>query len=269
MIEPVRPTGLHEATLRRIEAEALGQARAVLTARRFLTFEGPLGAGIPSLQVGERIDHPIGEGGVRIAARRALPIPTLYASFRMPTREILGAQEQSLPLSTQPAADAAEAVALAEERLIYHGHRELGIEGILHHEGAHRVGLSDWSMAGGAIGDIIAAADALDAVGAHAPFALVLAPALYNALFRKYEGSDVLALDHLRRLAEAGIYKSHAIEDGGALVSHDLGPLVCAQDLQVTFLDMSEDTVRLAVSSAIVLRLDDPTACCVLSARRA
>ncbi|MFW6051456.1 MAG: family 1 encapsulin nanocompartment shell protein [Myxococcota bacterium] len=265
MIQPVVPHGLSGELLHRIEEAAMEQAREVLTARRFLEFEGPLGAGVPSLQVGDLIEESVDDEGTLIAARRALPIPTLHATFRLPTRELQGAQEHGFPLSTGPAEDAAERVALAEERLIYHGHADLGIGGLLNTSGAQRTALSDWSNPGAAIGDVIAAADKLDAAGVHAPFALVLAPTLYNQLFRKYEGSDVLALDHLRRLAAGGIYKSHVLRDTAALVSPDVGPLVCAQDLQVSFLDMAADTVRFLVSSSVVLRLDDAAAVCVLA----
>jgi uncharacterized linocin/CFP29 family protein len=265
MIQPLPPQGLSPDLLRLIEEAALDEAREVLTARRYLAFEGPLGAGIPSLQVGPLIEEPVDDMGTTVAARRALTIPTLQATFRLPTRELQGSQDHNLPLSTQPAEDAAEQVALGEERLIYHGHEKLGIQGMLGGPGSLRCPLSDWSDPGKAIGDVITAADKLDAAGVHAPFALVLAPALYNQLFRKYEGSDVLALDHLRRLAEGGIYKSHVLEDTAALVSPDIGRLVCAQDLQVSYLDMAADTVRFLVSLSIVLRLDDPAGACVLT----
>jgi uncharacterized linocin/CFP29 family protein len=264
VIQPVLPQGLGEDLLHRIEEAALDEAREVLTARRFLPFEGPLGAGVPSLQVGSIIEEALDEEGTVISARRALTIPTLHATFRLPTRELQGAREHGFPLSTQPAEDAAEQVALAEERLIYHGHAKLGIGGMLG-SGAQRAALSDWSDPRRTIGDVIAAADKLDAAGVHAPFALVLAPALYNQLFRKYESSDVLALDHLRRLAEGGIYKGHVLQDTAVLISPDIGPIVCAQDLQVSFLDMAADTVRFMVSASIVLRLDEPAGACVLT----
>ncbi len=240
------------------------RARSVLTARRVLDFEGPLGGGVESLQVGPVHHEALGETGARVSARRAIPIPRLYSSFVLPEREVAGAIDPGLPLDTSPAEDAAEEVALAEEHVVYHGVPELGVEGVLNHPGTHRVKLSDWSTPGGAIGDVIQAADKLDSSRANGPFALVLAPSLYNQLFRKYEGSDVLALDHLRRLAAAGIFKSHVLSGVGVLLSADLGPLVCAEDLTVTFLEVQESTLRFGVSSSVVVRLDDAGAACVL-----
>jgi uncharacterized linocin/CFP29 family protein len=264
MIRPVSPLGLSDGVLAQIEAQALEKAKVVLTARRFLDFEGPLGAGIESLQVGPVHEGKLDGTEARISARRAVPIPTLYASFELPRRELEGAMSPGMPLDTSVAEDAAEEVALAEEHVLYHGVRELGIEGVLTHPSSKRVELGDWSNAGGAIGDVIAAADRLDADHVRGPYALVLASSLYNQLFRKYEGSDVLALDHLRRLADGGIYKSYVLEGCGVLISPEVGPIVCAQDLAVSFLEVRESTLRFVVSAAVVLRLDDPSAACVL-----
>lgn len=266
MIRPVLPHGLSDDVIERVHSRAIERARAMLTARRVLDFEGPLGAGIESLEVGAVHHEPLGETGAKVSARRAIPIPRLYSTFVMPERELEGAMSLGLPLDTSPAEDAAEEVALAEEHVVYHGVRELGIEGILHHSSTHRVPLSDWATPGGAIGDVIQAADKLDAARINGPFALVLAPSLYNQLFRKYEGSDVLALDHLRRLASGGIFKSHVLDEVGVLLSPDLGPIVCAEDLSVSFLEVRESTLRFLVSSAVVVRLDDPGAACVLGA---
>lgn len=265
MIEAVHPRGLNDAILAKIEEAVVDKAKAIMTARRYLDFEGPLGSGIESLQVGPVHDGEANGTGARISARRAVPIPTLYSTFELPRREIEGAVHPGVPLDTGPAEDAAEEVALAEEHLLYHGVRELGVDGIANHPDMQRVALSDWSTPGGAIGDVIAAADELDRQKVHGPFALVLAPTLYNQLFRKYEHSDVLALDHLRRLAAGGIYKCHVLEDSGVLVSPDLGPVVCAQDLQVSFVEVRPSTVRFSVTSAVIVRLDDPAAACVLS----
>lgn len=264
MIAAVHPEGLTDTVIERVLQAACDRARAALTARRFLEFEGPLGAGIESLQVGPVHDTKLGKTGAKLSSRRAVPIPTLYSTFELPRREIEGAIHPGLPLDTSPAEAAAEEVALAEEHLVYHGVRELHVEGIVHHPSAQRVTLSDWSKPGGAIGDVIQAADRLDGARANGPFALVLAPSLYNQLFRKYEGSDVLALDHLRRLAAGGIYKSHVLDGIGVLVSPDLGPLVCAHDLTVSFLEVRASTLRFVVSSSVIVRLDAPEAACVL-----
>ena len=91
MIRPVHPAGLTDTIVSQIEGSILDKAKAVMTARRFLDFEGPLGGGIESLQVGPVHHAEIDGTGARVSARRAIPIPTLYSTFELPRREIEGA----------------------------------------------------------------------------------------------------------------------------------------------------------------------------------
>lgn len=51
----------------------------------------------------------------------------------------------------------------------------------------------------------------LDGKGYRGPYGLALAPSLYNNLFRRYAGSDILQIEHLKRLCTRGIVKA-AIE---------------------------------------------------------
>lgn len=266
-LQPIPPAGLPVELTNLLSTSVLDTARQVLTARRFLDFEGPLGAGVTAIEVGPAIEHELVShpATTRLVAQRTLTVPMLSCTFRIPVRELLGARDQNLPLNTRPAQDAGHSLALAEEKLIYHGHPALGLHGLVNAPNAPRITLGDWSSTGQAIQDVIAAADRLDAANARQPFALVLAPLLYNTLFRKYEGSDVLQIDHLRRLAAGGVYKSLALEAGGVLVSPDVGPLISAQDIETRFLLPSEASLIFEVSEAIVLRLDDPRAVCVLT----
>jgi uncharacterized linocin/CFP29 family protein len=98
----------------------------------------------------------------------------------------------------------------------------------------------------------------------HPGYALVLAPALFNDLFRLYPGTDVLALERLRRLCTAGIYKA-AIE-GGALVDRRVGALILGQDMQAGYAQQDGVHYHLYVSESIVLRIDEPKAICAITA---
>jgi uncharacterized linocin/CFP29 family protein len=268
IVEATAPESLAQSVITRIEQAVLAAARHGITARRFLDFEGPLGAGITSIEFGPAIEHEIVSGPTpaRVVGERSIPVPMLYAKFRIPVRELLGLRDQGLPFNTRPAEDAAHSLAVAEERLIYHGDERLGLAGLANGPGVQRVTIGDWSTPGRAIQDVIAAADRLDSARAREPFALVLAPQLFNTLVRKYEGSDVIQIDHVRKLAAAGVYKSLVLEREAVLVSRDVGPLVCTQDLETKFLVPADAALIFEVSEAIVLRFDDPTAVCVLAA---
>jgi uncharacterized linocin/CFP29 family protein len=98
--------------------------------------------------------------------------------------------------------------------------------------------------------------------GFRGPYALALSPTRYNRLFRRYEGSDMLQLDHLSRLCEAGVYKA-PFEDA-VLLDPRLGRIDIGQDLQVGYSANDGIHCRLFASESLVLLLDDPQAICTL-----
>jgi uncharacterized linocin/CFP29 family protein len=133
-------------------------------------------------------------------------------------------------LDLTPAQDAAEAVADREEEFVYRGQPDFRLPGLLTHEERQRFGGGDWSSVERALGDVFAAVTKLDDAGYRGPYALALAPALHNGLFRLYPGSDVSQIEHLRRLCTRGIYK--APTEGGVLVDPRVGALVVGRDLE-------------------------------------
>ncbi len=103
----------------------------------------------------------------------------------------------------------------------------------------------------------------LDASGFNGPYALALAPPLYNHLFHRYENTELLQISHLQRLCELGVYKA-AIE-GGVLVDARVGPIMIGQDLRVGYAAQDGIHYELFVSESLVLRIDDAPAICALT----
>jgi len=246
-----------------IEAAAVEAARDQLTGRRFLDLEGPFGVGLTTIEVGNddycRQPGPDEAGAVM---GRAIPLPMIRKSFRLSIRRVAAHVENGQPLDLSPAQDAAEAVASREEEMIYQGQPALGLAGLLSIEGRQEVPGGDWSAPERALQDVLAATTKLDESGYRGPYALGLSPALYNNLFRLYPGSDVLALEHLRRLCTAGIYK--AAINGGVLVDTRVGTLILGQDLQAGYSNQDGVHYHLYVSESIVLRIDEPQAVCAI-----
>ena len=194
---------------------------------------------------------------------RAIPLPMIRKSFRLSIRRVAAHVDNGQPLDLSPAQQAAEAVADREEELIYSGQPAFGLAGLLTIEGHQQVAGGDWSAPERALQDVLAAATRLDDSGYRGPYALALAPALYNSLFRLYPGSDVMGLEHLRRLCTAGIYKA-AIE-GGVLVDTRVGVLILGQDLNAGYSSQDGVHYHLYVSESIVLRIDEAKAICVIA----
>src|SRR6266852_5007758 len=210
-----------------IDEAAVKAARDKLTARRFLDLQGPFGPGLTSIEVGnDDYCRQPAEGEAGAVMGRAISVPMLRKSFRLSIRRVAG-------LLTQ--------------------------EGRTHIDGG------DWSAVERALADVLAAVTKLDEAGYRGPYALALAPALYNGLFRLYPGTDIMQLEHLRRLCTHGIYKAPI--EGGVLVDPRLGALIVGQDLGAGYISQDGVHYHLFLSESLVLRIDEPSAICTIAAR--
>jgi uncharacterized linocin/CFP29 family protein len=247
--------------------EAANEAAAErLTGRRFLDMEGPFGVGLTTIEVGNddycRQPKP-GEAGAIMG--RAIPVPMLRRSFRMSIRRLAAHIENGQPLDLAPAQDAAEAIADREEEFVYRGQPDFGVYGLQTVEGRQHLDGGDWSAVDRALEDALAAATRLDESGFRGPYALALAPSLYNGLFRIYPGTDTMQLEHLRRLCTRGIYKAPI--EGGVLVDARVGVVIMGQDLRAGYIGQDGVHYELYLTESLVLRIDEPKAICTISAR--
>ncbi len=247
----------------RIDGTARRSAADLLTARRFLDLEGPYGVGLTSVETGsESFCRPAEAGAARVVASRSIAVPVLHQSFEISVRRLDGHLRMGLPLDLNPVEEAAEAVARREDQIIYQGIPELGIQGLLNTPERHQVTIGDWGGVEQALNDVLAAVGRLDEGGFRGPYVLALSPARYNALFRRYEGSDMLQLDHLRRLCEGGVFKAPI--NGALVLDPRVGTLQVGQDLEVGYSANDGIHLKLFVSESLVLVLDEPGAICTL-----
>lgn len=255
--------GLSEALWERIDEAVLGAARDLITARRFLDLDGPYGIGLTSLETGAESEvQEASEGMAASIGSPTIPVPMLQQPFDLSVRRIQGHLRLGLPLDLRPAQDAAEAVARREEQIIYHGVPSLGLAGLTTAPGRAQVSCGDWSQVEQALSDVLDGVNRLDAKGFSGPYALALSPARYNALFRRYECSNMLQLDHLRRLCEGGLFKAPV--EGAVLIDPRVGEIKVGQDLRVGFSLNDGIHFRLFVSESLVFLLDEPEAICTL-----
>jgi uncharacterized linocin/CFP29 family protein len=251
---------------KQIDDAAVSAARDMLTGRRFLDVEGPAGVGLTSVEVGNddfcRQPAPDEAGAVM---GRAISVPMLRKSFNLSIRRVAAYQENSQPLNVAPVQNAAEAVALREEEFIYTGQKSFGLPGLLTAEGKNHHEGGDWTNIQQALEDVLAAVNILDGRGFRGPYALALSSTLYNGLFRLYPGTEMLQLQHLRRLCERGVYKA-PIEQG-VLVDPRVGRIVVGQDLMAGYIGQDGVHYQLFVTESLVLMIEEPGAICTISTR--
>jgi uncharacterized linocin/CFP29 family protein len=257
--------GLPDEIWDKIDDAALHAARDILTARRFLELQGPYGIGLTAIELGAdtycRQPGPEEAGAI---LSRAISVPMLRKQCELSIRRIEAHRHMGQPLDLTSIEDAAEAVARREEEFIYYGQGDFGVEGLLTARGRNEVTCGDWTKVEQVLNDVLAGVDKLDDSGFHGPYALALSPVHYNHLFRRYEGTDMLQLDHLKRLCELGVFKAPI--QGAVLVDTHIGKLMLGQDIMAGFSSNDGIHYHLFISESIVLHIDDAKAVCTLMA---
>ena len=250
----------------RIDAIAVEAARDRLTGRRFLPVKGPYGVGFTAMEVGPDDyvrPHSADEAGV--VAGRALPVAMLHQSFQLSIRRVVAHESGGQPFDLNAVEDAADAVARREEELIYQGLKEVGQAGLLAGPGVLKQDGGDWGDLDQVIGDVLAAITRLDQAGFPGPYALVLAPALYNGLFRRYAHTEMLQVQHLGRICQRGLYK--AAVKGAAVIDPRAATLLLGSDLRAGYVGQDGVHHQLYLRESLLLQVNDADAVCVIGAK--
>ena len=247
-----------------IEEAAVSAARQILSGRRIIDVDGPFGTGLTTVEVGN--DDLCREAGPQEASAvvsRAISVPMIYRRFTMSKRRIVAFREMGQPVNLKAVADAAQAVAAREEEFIYRGQADFHLGGLLTVSGRQILKGGDWRNVDQVLETVITAVNMLDDKGYRGPYGLALAPELYNNLFRRYPGSELLQIEHLKRLCTRGIVK--AVIEGGVLVARDVGSILVGQDLQVVHLSSDAAHEQFAVNESLVLKIEAPDAICTIT----
>lgn len=235
-------------------------AKGMLVGRRLLELEGPYGLGLKSVPLQDQTT----ESGLIVSD--VLPLVLLQEGFDLGARDLANYELRGLTLDRSEVAKAAISLAQREDKLIFDGSDELGIDGLRTAQGISRSGLSEWDTVGAAAEDLIQAITLLDEAGFHGPYTLALAPSRYNKLFRRYERGNVSEIEHLKTMVTDGVYKAPNLDEGGVLLStgRQYASILVGQDMTVGFIGPEGDRVAFTVSESLVPRVRRPGAICVL-----
>lgn len=250
----------------RLDAVVTAAARERLSGRRLLPLEGPYGLGVASVPGPERAVGEETGSGAALSVAVPTPLVMIRGSFALSAREVAAFEDTGLPFNAGRAVRAAAACAAGEDEIVFRGSKALSLPGLMTAEGARAFDLSPWETVGAAVDEIIRAAGELDRAGFGGPYALALAPARYNALFRRYPDSGGTELEHMRELVTKGVLKAPAAGAGGVLLAAVEGPnaIVVGQDLVTSYVGPSGRDYGFVVSETVALRLRAPEALCVL-----
>ncbi|ACN98568.1 linocin_M18 bacteriocin protein [Sulfurihydrogenibium azorense Az-Fu1] len=267
---------LTAADWERLDKIVIETVKKNLVGRRFIELSGPYDAGVQfvpqdTIESGNNGACGLfGEsdcGVVKVKERKFLPIPIIYKDFKIHWRDIETAKKLGVPVDFSVAAVAASDVALAEDKLIFHGDKETGFEGLLNVKGRNICKIKDWSKEGEAFSNILEAVVKLNESGFYSNFALVLNPKDYASLHRLYGNSGVLEIEHIKKLFDVGVFTTPVVPQNKAvLVATGIEnmDIFVSQDVITAYVNYESMDHYFRVFEIVALRIKRPESVCTI-----
>lgn len=250
---------LSAAAWQAIDEEAVRTLKPMLAARRIADFEGPLGYDAAAVNLGRVSSLPgTRNGGVQAALRAVQPLVELRVTFELSREEMRSFDRGAEDVDLQPVTDAARAMALAEDRAVFHGFGEAYIQGMCEAAQASAITIpSDYALYPRIVAEALAK---LRKAGIAGPYALALGPRCYTGLTQTTtHGYPVM--QHVQRLLDGPAIWAPGV-DGAVAVSLRGGDfkLVVGRDFSIGYDSHCERTVRLYLEESFTFRVLTPEA---------
>ncbi len=243
-----------------IDAEARAHLEVTLAGRRIVDFTGPLGWTASAVPLGEVDPLPAApHEGVQAALRRVQRLAELRAPFELSRRELDSIDRGSKTPELEPVRRAARAIAVAEDRAIFHGYPEGQIQGIF--EAAEPFSLTltrDYQKYPLVVSEALAR---LRTNGVGGPYAIVLGPDCYKGLTGTATSGGYPVFEHVKQLIGPQIFWAPGVR--GALVASQRGgdfELVVGRDLSIGYARHDESSVQLYIEESLTFRVLSPEA---------
>lgn len=244
---------ISDAAWAQIEEETTRTLKRYLAGRRVVDVPSPGGMALPGVGTGHL--QPIAAPAEGILARQRVvkALVELRVPFELSRQAIDDVERGADDSDWQPAKDAAQKLAFAEDRAIFNGYAAGDIQGI--REGTSNP-VQTLPADVRAYPDAIASAlRQLRLAGVNGPYSVLLGAAEYTALAETGDhGYPVL--EHVKRIVDGNLVWAPAIE--GAFVVTTRGgdfELTLGQDVSIGYLSHNDSTVRLYLQESFVFRL--------------
>jgi uncharacterized linocin/CFP29 family protein len=244
---------ISDAAWSQIEEEASRTLKRYLAGRRVVDVQGPSGVALSAVGTGH-LRNIMAPGDDILARQREVnALVELRVPFDLDRQQIDDVERGANDSDWQPAKDAAQRIAFAEDRAIFDGYAAAGIGGI-------RQGTSNPVMTLPA--DVRAYPDAiaqavsqLRLVGVNGPYSVLLSADAYTGLS---ETSDhgYPVLEHVKRVVDGEIIWAPAIAGAFVLTTRggDFG-LYIGQDVSIGYLSHTDAAVRLYLQETFTFLL--------------
>lgn len=256
---------ISSAAWEQIDEEARRTFVTRIAGRRVVDVPDAGGSELSAITLGhvEEVRSP--SSGVEARRRKVQPLVELRAPFTVTRQAVDDVARGSEDSDWQPVKDAVEALALAEDTLVFAGSDDAGVTGIIDSTSNDRVALpSDTTELPAAVAKALTA---LRVAGVQGPHALLLSADLYTAASETVDQGYPI-YDHLRRLLgdEGKIVFAPSID--GAIVLTLRGgdyTLTLGEDVAIGYLSHDEETIRLYAQESATFFVNTSEASVVLS----
>lgn len=253
----------------RIDEEAKERLTPLLAARRVVDWEGPKGWAHSALGLGrtDKLGAPPGAPSdrVRTRQRRVLTLAEVRVPFTVSRDEIDDADRGARDLVLDDLDRAARSAAEIENRAVFHGWPEAGVQGIL--PAASRAGRALGTDPRGYPSTVAAAVDQLRLGGVEGPYALAVPPETYTVIAQSTEDTGYLLVDHLARILAGGPVVWTPGLDAAVVISQRGGDfqLHVGQDLAIGYSHHDADSVHLYLEENFTFQVSEPDAAVALA----
>src|SRR5579862_8766545 len=258
---------ISDAAWSQIEEEASRTLKRYLAGRRVVDVQGPGGVALPAIGTGHLRSIKAPGDDILARQREVNALVELRVPFDLDRQQIDDVERGANDSDWQPAKDAAQRIAFAEDRAIFDGYAAAGIGGI-------RQGTSNPVMTLPA--DVRAYPDAiaqavsqLRLVGVNGPYSVLLSADAYTGL-SEISDHGYPVLEHIKRLVDGEIIWAPAIT--GAFVLTTRGgdfDLHIGEDVSIGYLSHDDKTVRLYLEETFTFLLLTTEASVALTAPKA
>ncbi len=244
---------ISEAAWSQIQQEAARTLKRYLAGRRVVDVPSPGGSGLPAVATGHVRAISAPAEGIIASQREVKPLVELRVPFELSRQTIDDVERGSEDSDWQPVKDAAKTLAFAEDRAIFNGYHEAGIQGVRE---ATSNPIEELPADVRDYPDAVARAQSqLRLVGVNGPYSVLLGAEEYTALAETRDhGYPVL--EHVKRIVDGDLVWAPAIQ--GAFVLSTRGgdfKLTIGQDVSIGFLNYTDSAVRLYLQETFVFQV--------------
>ncbi|MGE0652762.1 MAG: family 1 encapsulin nanocompartment shell protein, partial [Alphaproteobacteria bacterium] len=225
--------------------------------RRLVDFVGPLGWQASAVDLG-RTEPPVKADSVEIARRKVQPLAEFRVDFAMKRSEIAAIERGALDPDLGAVQDAAQAIAVAEDRAIFNGSAPAGIKGII--PAATNPALKIEPDYENYPSVVARAVTVLRKEGIGGKIGLALGSRCFTGLSETTVGGYPV-LQHVSRLVDGPIVHAPAV-DGAVVIAlrGDDYALTVGRDFAIGYVDHDADVVRLYLCESFTFQVLTPEA---------